>query len=357
VSQIKYQIFVSATYEDLKLEREQVIKAILDMGHFPVGMEMFGAADATQWRIISKTIEQSDYYVVICAHRYGSIEPDSNLSYTEKEYDYATKKKIPTLGFVIEKDAKWPSSFIDKDAAVVSALAVFKEKIKKKYVSTWKSTEDLYGKVSVALMKEINANPRTGWIRANLVPDASSLTELTRLSTENAALRKQIDEIAIQEKEQAREEITKVLAILNSNKLTLKFWFKNGSGWEGGVEVTLARIFNLLAPEMFIEKSLEDTARYLAQMISGKIPSELRDTWPTPNNTVRRFLSDLAALDLLCPSTRKHPAADTNEYWTLAPRGREILNHLKRQRLEAGLGASETMPAESVAKDKKGDVG
>ena len=56
----KYQIFVSSTYEDLKKERDQVIKAILEMGHIPVGMEMFSAADEQQWEIIKKQIEQSD---------------------------------------------------------------------------------------------------------------------------------------------------------------------------------------------------------------------------------------------------------------------------------------------------------
>jgi hypothetical protein len=42
---VKYQIFVSSTYEDLKDERAEVIKACLNMGHIPVGMEMFNAAD------------------------------------------------------------------------------------------------------------------------------------------------------------------------------------------------------------------------------------------------------------------------------------------------------------------------
>jgi hypothetical protein len=41
----KYQIFVSSTYDDLKDERAAVIRAILEMGHIPVGMEMFSAAD------------------------------------------------------------------------------------------------------------------------------------------------------------------------------------------------------------------------------------------------------------------------------------------------------------------------
>jgi hypothetical protein len=69
----KYQIFVSSTYEDLKSERNQVIRAVLEMGHIPVGMEMFSAADEQQWQIISRHIDESDYYAVIVAHRYGSM--------------------------------------------------------------------------------------------------------------------------------------------------------------------------------------------------------------------------------------------------------------------------------------------
>ncbi|WP_083856480.1 DUF4062 domain-containing protein [Desulfosporosinus meridiei] len=30
---IKYQIFISSTYEDLKESRDQLIKCILEMGH------------------------------------------------------------------------------------------------------------------------------------------------------------------------------------------------------------------------------------------------------------------------------------------------------------------------------------
>ncbi|MFC0139562.1 DUF4062 domain-containing protein [Erwinia mallotivora] len=86
----KYQIFISSTYEDLKNEREQVIKAILEPGHIPVGMEMFSAGDEQQWELIKRQIEQSDYYILIIAHRYGS-ETDEKISHTEKEFDYAKK--------------------------------------------------------------------------------------------------------------------------------------------------------------------------------------------------------------------------------------------------------------------------
>lgn len=41
----KYQFFISSTYEDLKEERNKAIQAILTMNQFPIGMEMFSAAD------------------------------------------------------------------------------------------------------------------------------------------------------------------------------------------------------------------------------------------------------------------------------------------------------------------------
>ena len=68
------------------------------MNHFPVGMEMFSAADEEQWQIISETIDVSDYYVLIVGNRYGSIiqdGEDAGISYTEKEFRYALKQGIP----------------------------------------------------------------------------------------------------------------------------------------------------------------------------------------------------------------------------------------------------------------------
>src|SRR5580658_4628498 len=100
----KYQIFISSTYEDLREERDHVIKAILEMGHIPVGMEMFSAADDAQWNIIKRQIDQSDYYIVVVATRYGSTD-EAGVSYTEKEYDYAVEQKVPVIGFLLDDSA------------------------------------------------------------------------------------------------------------------------------------------------------------------------------------------------------------------------------------------------------------
>ena len=188
----KYQIFISSTYEDLKEEREQVLKTVLRLGHIPIGMEMFNAANQTQWEMIKRRIEESDYYIVIIAHRYGSIEKESGLSYTEKEYDYAESIGVPTFGFVINRSASWPGDRRDDDSQKNTALKKFIEKVESKMRSSWSNKDELASNVSLSLNENITAFPRIGWIRANQAVNTETINEMTRLSKENAELRKQL---------------------------------------------------------------------------------------------------------------------------------------------------------------------
>lgn len=61
----KFQIFISSTYTDLVEARAKVRDAILSMYHFPVGMELFSAADEKQWQTIKETIDSYDKYLRI----------------------------------------------------------------------------------------------------------------------------------------------------------------------------------------------------------------------------------------------------------------------------------------------------
>lgn len=182
----KYQIFVSSTYEDLKEEREKAIQAIHEMGHIPVGMEMFSAADDTQWKLIQKQIDDCDYYVVIIGHKYGSM--DGAVSYTEKEYDYAVSKNIPVLGFIIKGDAQTTAAKMENDSDKKKLLDEFKDKVKNKLVNFWQNKDELKGQISISLSKAFVASPRTGWIKANEAITSEIANQLTRLSKENAEL-------------------------------------------------------------------------------------------------------------------------------------------------------------------------
>jgi hypothetical protein len=196
---VKYQVFVSSTFEDLRAEREQVVKAVLEMGHIPVGMEMFSAADDDQWELISRNIETSDYYVLVVAHRYGSTDA-TGRSFTEREYDYAVRSGIPTMAFVISDTAPWPATRVETDGTKRQRLEIFKEKIKTRYVSFWSSADDLYGRVSVALGKQFAAKPRPGWIRSDEGMSSEVAMELVRLSRENAELRSQLEVLEVRTK-------------------------------------------------------------------------------------------------------------------------------------------------------------
>ncbi|MFR7936174.1 MAG: DUF4062 domain-containing protein [Clostridium perfringens] len=94
----RYQIFISSTFADLQEERKAIMDAIMDLNCFPAGMEMFPANDSEQFEYIKTIIDESDYYVLVLAGRYGSVAEDGK-SYTEKEFDYAKEKGIPVLVF------------------------------------------------------------------------------------------------------------------------------------------------------------------------------------------------------------------------------------------------------------------
>lgn len=341
----KYQIFVSSTYEDLKEERDLVIKAILEMGHFPVGMEMFSAGDEQQWQLIKKQIDDCDYYIVIAAFRYGSL--DGDISYTEKEYDYAKVIGVPTLGFVINDNVNWPASKVDKDATKVSKLNLFKEKIKSKLVSHWNDKNDLYGKVSIALMKQFNTTPRVGWVRASEYNTPEILQEISRLSKENSELREKINSFNISEKKEEEEHIKNTLIILKQNKRTISFFYKTGTTWENRKDFELYKIFNLIAPEIMIENTTEHCNEFIGKMLNPDTDKTLRTIAPIPTNTAKLILADLAVLDLIKPSDKKHQIKDTKEYWCLTAFGKKVYNIIRKEimlkQLDEGVNTNQTV--------------
>lgn len=165
----KYQFFISSTYEDLKEEREKAIFTILSMEQFPVGMELFSAADEDQWDVISQTIDTSDYYVLIIGSRYGSIipagNPDAGISYTEKEFNHAVSKDIPVLAFILDETvaASTPSG---ESAEACAKLREFKDQVKTgRYVKFFNNADQFATFLSQSIHKALQRGNRPGWVR------------------------------------------------------------------------------------------------------------------------------------------------------------------------------------------------
>lgn len=96
----KYQIFISSTYMDLREIRSIAYTTILEMGHIPVGLDIFQVSDdySTE-KYVSKYIDSSQIIVIIIGDRYGSISK-SGKSFVEEEYLYSVSKNKKVLFFI-----------------------------------------------------------------------------------------------------------------------------------------------------------------------------------------------------------------------------------------------------------------
>lgn len=167
LADVRYQIFVSSTYEDLRLERQQATQAILEMDHMPAGMELFPASDLSQWELIKAVINESDYYIVIVGGRYGSIHEQTGLSFTEMEYDYAISQSLPVLGFIRKDISAIPARDVERDPAKREKLDLFRTKVMNRICRVYEEPIELGMLVMKSLMNETRTNPRIGWVRAD----------------------------------------------------------------------------------------------------------------------------------------------------------------------------------------------
>lgn len=191
----KFQVFISSTFEDLKEERRAVTEMILELGHIPVGMELFQASNESQWTHIQRRIEDCDYYLVIVAERYGSEVKikGKNKSYTQMEYEFAVKTGVPVAAFLLDPSVRgnWPQNRTEPEKR--TKVEAFRTLCGRKLCKFWKTPDDLAKKVSTSLNELIKAEPRKGWISADQLPSAVVTDELARLSEENRSLRERVE--------------------------------------------------------------------------------------------------------------------------------------------------------------------
>ena len=190
----RYQVFVSSTYEDLKEERQHVIQALLETKCIPLGMELFPAASVEQWELIKRVIDECDYYIVIVAGRYGSLNT-AGKSYTEMEFDYALKIGKPILGFCHKDLEILPVCRTERTDLGKQRLKVFTKKVRRKMCRPWASPDELGSAVKSAILRELEYNPKPGWIRADSLPCSDGAEKLKqRIADLEKQLKKQSKE-------------------------------------------------------------------------------------------------------------------------------------------------------------------
>ena len=142
----------------------------LENNFIPVGMEQFHAAPTSQWNIITKMIDECDFYLLVIGGRYGSIDEETGISYTEKEYNYAKTKGMPVLVLIKESSAITES---EKDTGddkyeKMKRLDEFRERVKndRNTVDFFTDINSLKYVTSPTFRNAINyAGDDAGWVR------------------------------------------------------------------------------------------------------------------------------------------------------------------------------------------------
>ncbi len=172
----KFSIFISSTYEDLKEERQALVGVALENNFIPVGMEQFHAAPTSQWNVITKMIDECDFYLLVIGGRYGSIDEEAGISYTEKEYNYAKTKGLPVLVLIKDSSAITDSEKDTGDGKYekMRRLDDFRERVKndENTVDFFTDVNSLKYAASPTFRNAINyVDDKAGWVRYRDIVD------------------------------------------------------------------------------------------------------------------------------------------------------------------------------------------
>ena len=325
----RFQVFISSTYRDLVPEREEIVQALLELDCIPAGMELFPASDDDKWSLISKVIADCDYYLVVIAGRYGSVD-DEGISYTEREYDLAISLGKPVMAFVHAAPDEIAIGKSDMSPEGAKRLRAFREKAERKMCKTWRTSEELGAVVSRSLVKLMKSHPSTGWVRGDQVLTPEIQAEISELRAQVAELQNR----------NAGTKVDRETLAQGSDEFVFQYEYayqaenKVSKVFKGKATYTWDAWFQFLGPSLVNESSERSTKATIMSAITNAATSKKSN--PTPDGLVypdgdsdTQIIIQFLALGLIERSERRRPINDSGTYWTLTPEGRDHLLELR----------------------------
>ena len=157
-------IFISSTYIDCKNYRKAAVDAINSLQSEDLnvlGMELFGARKKTTLEVCLEEVSKADIYILIVAHRYGTIDESTQKSYTQLEYEKIVKKDITILVYFLDESVPVMPCWVDKDFKYTK-LSEFKSELGKRHtLQTFLDADDLRHKIVSDLSRELNLDYKT----------------------------------------------------------------------------------------------------------------------------------------------------------------------------------------------------
>lgn len=297
----KYQVFISSTFNDLKEERMEIMEALTNLGHIPVGMELFNAADDTQWAVIKRRIDESDYYILILSDRYGSLDSDG-VGFTEKEYEHAIEMEKPVIAFIREENAINALEFEHRESNNREKLDGFRKKLEKRLYKKWINKHDLSKKFYASFIELIKDHPQSGWIRYELINEEKTdqynqlFNDNQKLSDENRFLNTTLTDI--------KNELSKFKEIENKaesivNILPQKEYYLGEFKFNG---IELVSIFgNFVAIEGPLSKIVDSIQKFLKVQIQDEEHSIFQN-----DDSIKYIVGSFACLGLIEIKSETH---------------------------------------------------
>lgn len=351
----RYQVFVSSTYLDLREARAAVVSALLNLDAIPSGMELFPAADDDAWTLIEDIIADTDYYLLIIGGKYGSVDPKTGISYTEREFDTAVRLNKPVMAFLHHDPGKLLAAQTEDSDEGREKLSAFRQKVQNsKHVKYWESPEDLAGKVALTWNTFRRRYPATGWIKADQVTSKESLEALAKAQAEIGELKALLETVRIQAPPgtegmaQGKEKFKLPVRVYGMWRPTYN---RNISEWTE-IEMTWDRAFGYLglrmmqeADEPTVKKDLctvaaDDNWAYVESVFKTRVEEAAAEEGvehyayqaggvDVSDEDFQTVLLQFNALGLIQHSNRPRSVKDTANYWTLTPYGNTYLVQLR----------------------------
>ncbi len=334
----RYQVFISSTFKDLQEERQEIMQALLELDCIPAGMELFPAANETQWEIIKKVIADCDYYILILAGRYGSIAEDG-LSYTEKEYDFALEIGKPVLAFTHRDIGKIPSEKSESTEIGKEKLERFKAKVEKKLCKQWESAVELGSVVSRSMIQIMKTHPSFGWVRGDQISDIEATNEILQLKKKIDDLKAELTELSMEKKKEIAE------LSQGEERFEIKYSFRSRdsdyrtTNWNGSFTLSWNEIIANVLPVCINEAKEAVIINQFNELIEKERYDDLQEDQRLKNQYIHSFkiktesfhtvIIQLRALDIIKKSTKSKSVKDTATYWSLTELGDQQLVMLR----------------------------
>lgn len=193
----RYQVFISATYMDLREERGMLLQTLPSLGCLPSTFEAHTQSLSTMVNI-RRRIDECDYYLLIVGSRYGSLMP-SGVSYTHMEYVYAATKQKPMLVLMHESPETRSTEFQEQSIEGKLKFNDFRKVLQRERdnIVYWRDVKDLHNVLHNAIPALIRKYPTVGWSRVikGASTGATSTVSNSALEKECEALKRRVKEL------------------------------------------------------------------------------------------------------------------------------------------------------------------